>query len=254
MNLKWVPNSLSLGNLFLGFLSIIFSSMGSYKGKGYFVYATIFILIASVFDVLDGRIARKMNHHSPLGKDLDSLADLVSFGLAPGIMFFMMFFGEKPLYSFPLEYNPVLNTIVGVLISFLFPLFGALRLAKFNVTEYKGFFMGLPSPIAGGSCALLLVFNYLPNIIEIPVKLPEHWLFSTIIFVFFAFLMISKFVFPKKSPSFMNFSKDFPLTKNLLSLVFLITLIIFFKFFLLISTIYYTFKPIILFQRKPLTS
>ncbi len=257
MKLSWIPNSLSLGNLFLGFISIILSSIASSSPTHYglYKYSTICILVAAVLDVLDGRIARKINQNNPMGKELDSLADLITFGLAPGFMFFTMLFGPHPYYQdSPFSSFPMSGYVIGGIIAFIFPLTGALRLAKFNVTESKGFFIGIPSPIAGGTCAIILSFSDLPVLFDSIISIPHipllPWWGALTIFVFYSVLMISKFIFPKTPPTFMDFSKSNTIYKNLLSGLFLAALIVFFKYFLLVYTVYYTFVPIFTFKRK----
>ncbi|MDH4128544.1 MAG: CDP-alcohol phosphatidyltransferase family protein [Spirochaetota bacterium] len=249
MNLSWIPNSLSLGNLFLGFISILLSSQEK------FIYATILILAAGLFDVFDGKLARKINQPNPIGKELDSLADLVTFGLSPGFMFFYMYHT-----SLNIELGVMVSNVIFGLIAFLFPLFGALRLAKFNVTESRNFFTGVPSTIAGCSLALILVFGEIPILLDIlnpPSILPLErlpWWSATLIFVFYAILMKSRFEFPKNPPNFMNFSRNNSFARNMLSAFFLLSLIVFFKFFLILSTLFYTLKPIFTYKRKALPS
>ncbi len=261
MKLNWIPNSLSLGNLFLGFISIILSSIASSSSTHYelYKYSTICILVAAVLDVLDGRIARKLNQNNPMGKELDSLADLITFGLAPGFMFFTMLFGPAPYYSdSPFSQFPMSGYLIGGIVAFIFPLTGALRLAKFNITESKGFFIGIPSPIAGGTCVIILAFNDLPTLFNYIIPIPNipqlAWWGALTIFVFYAALMVSKFIFPKTPPNFMNFSKSNSIYKNLFSGFYLVGLILFFKYFLVIYTLYYTFIPIFTFRRKTMSS
>ena len=125
------PNLFTLGNLFAGFFSIINSLNGDY------LFASYMILVATIFDLVDGRIARMVKGVTVFGKELDSLSDLVSFGVAPAI----------------LAYLSVLHTFgrIGWLVAFLFVATGALRLARFNATssiQDPSYFMGLPVPIA----------------------------------------------------------------------------------------------------------
>lgn len=125
------PNLFTLGNLFAGFFSIINSLNGEY------LFASYMILVATIFDLVDGRIARMIKGVTVFGKELDSLSDLVSFGVAPAL----------------LAYLSVLHGYgrVGWLVAFLFVATSALRLARFNATssiQDPSFFMGLPVPIA----------------------------------------------------------------------------------------------------------
>jgi CDP-diacylglycerol---serine O-phosphatidyltransferase len=137
-----VPNIVTTANLFSGFYSIILSTQKS------FVMASVFILIAAVFDALDGRIARLAKATSQFGVEYDSLSDLVSFGMAPGLMLY--FWGLEGLGRF------------GILAAFLYTACGALRLARFNLNTgvvSKKFFQGVPSPIAAGSIASFVIFQ-----------------------------------------------------------------------------------------------
>jgi CDP-diacylglycerol---serine O-phosphatidyltransferase len=135
MNLFSVPNLLSLGNLLCGCIAI-FNVIDGNIGV-----AVYLVMIACVFDFLDGFAARGLKQGSPMGKELDSLADMVTFGVVPGmVMFQMIRFAQIPVqgvadWQFYLPY-----------IGFIVPLFSALRLAKFNVdTRQSDSFIGLPT-------------------------------------------------------------------------------------------------------------
>lgn len=128
-----IPNLLTLANLGAGCIAILSVV------KGDFTLAAILLLVALVCDFLDGFVARLLKVHSELGKQLDSLADMVTFGVLPGFVLFKLFemakFGSEPIA----EWVPYL--------AFLVPLFSALRLAKFNIdTRQSDFFIGLPTP------------------------------------------------------------------------------------------------------------
>ena len=134
--MKNLPNIVTCLNLYAGCLSCVMSlAYGNYIG------AFIFILLAACFDFMDGFVARLIKAHSPIGAQLDSLADVISFGMAPGFM----------AYSF------LLNASEGVpyggnipLFALLIPVFAALRLAKFNVdSRQTSSFLGLPVPANG---------------------------------------------------------------------------------------------------------
>lgn len=135
-----LPNMLTTGNLFFGFFSIIKTLDGHYW------LAAIAILLASIFDVLDGRVARLANATSEFGVQFDSLCDLISFGLAPA--FLMYQFALRDLGR------------VGWVICFLFLACGALRLARFNVQSAignaDGDFTGLPIPMAAATVSLFV--------------------------------------------------------------------------------------------------
>jgi CDP-diacylglycerol--serine O-phosphatidyltransferase len=137
-----VPNFVTTANMFSGFYSMISAIHGDY------VTASWAILAAAVFDMLDGRIARLAKATSEFGVQYDSLSDLVSFGMAPGIL----------LYQMALE--PFGR--IGWAAAFLYVACGALRLARFNVLSGilpKGFFQGLPIPMAAGMVATFIIFS-----------------------------------------------------------------------------------------------
>lgn len=138
-----VPNVVTTLALFCGFYAII-STL-----RFEFLAASWSILLAAVFDALDGRIARMAKATSSFGVEYDSLSDLVSFGVAPGVL----------LYQWALQPYQRL----GYLAAFLFVACGALRLARFNVSTSfcsKKFFQGLPIPIAAGTVATFVIFSH----------------------------------------------------------------------------------------------
>jgi CDP-diacylglycerol--serine O-phosphatidyltransferase len=133
---KHIPNALTCGNLLSGCFSILFIT------KEMPIAASIMLLVASLFDFLDGFAARLLHAHSPIGADLDSLSDVVSFGVAPGfIMYWLMRQSfEVPIWS-------VGNVDLLPCLAFMLPVFSALRLARFNIdTTQKTSFRGLPAP------------------------------------------------------------------------------------------------------------
>ncbi len=138
-----LPNLFTMGNLFCGFFAII-SVL-----KGDFEVAATAIIVANVFDILDGKAARLMNATSRFGMEFDSLADLVSFGVAPALLAFTWGLSEYGRF--------------GWLAAFLFLACGALRLARYNVqvdAVEKGFFNGLPIPAAASMVAAVVLMFY----------------------------------------------------------------------------------------------
>jgi CDP-diacylglycerol--serine O-phosphatidyltransferase len=140
MNLAWIPNLLTLGNLTCGFVSLIFASTGSPEG---YRVGVVLILLAALLDGFDGQAARWLRVDSPLGKELDSLADSVAFGVAPGYLAYKTYLSGL---SIPLAGRPV---DLGILLAAVFPICAAYRLARFNVRPSPRSFVGLPSPVAG---------------------------------------------------------------------------------------------------------
>lgn len=136
MNLKQhIPNTITCGNLVSGCISILLLTSGRP------VAAAIMIFVAGLFDFFDGFAARLLHAHSPIGGDLDSLSDVVSFGVAPGfIMYWLMRHAQHPeITMFGLDLLPCL--------AFLLPVFSAIRLAKFNIDDTQTTsFRGIPAP------------------------------------------------------------------------------------------------------------
>ena len=145
LSAAWIPNTLTLGNLACGFVSVIFASHNSQEGH---TIAAILILFAALLDGLDGQAARWLNASSPVGKELDSLADCVAFGVAPGFLAYKTYLVDfnAALAGHPLD--------LGILIAVIFPICAAYRLGRFNVQSFSGSFSGLPSPIAAIFVAL----------------------------------------------------------------------------------------------------
>lgn len=139
----FIANTVTSMNIFCGFMSIVYASQNNFR------YAAIFIITAAIFDTLDGIVARLLDTTSRFGVELDSLSDVVSFGAAPSFLIFKA-------YAF--QFGPW-----GILLSSMLLIFGALRLARFNVMteeiKIKGDFTGLPIPLAAITIALL-IFSY----------------------------------------------------------------------------------------------
>ncbi|OGX68697.1 MAG: CDP-diacylglycerol--serine O-phosphatidyltransferase [Paenibacillus sp. RIFOXYA1_FULL_44_5] len=140
MFIKSIPNMFTVGNLFLGIISIIlvFNNRPD--------MAAIMVVLAILMDGLDGRVARALNVQSEFGKELDSLSDVISFGVAPAFIMYVTSFQEM--------------NAMGWIVTAIFPICGALRLARFNVVEgTPGYFIGLPIPAAGGILSTLALFH-----------------------------------------------------------------------------------------------
>ncbi|WP_281883967.1 CDP-diacylglycerol--serine O-phosphatidyltransferase [Paenibacillus sp. YYML68] len=138
---KSLPNIFTIGNLFLGIIAII--SVFNNKPE----FAAIMVIVAMLLDGLDGRVARALNAQSEFGKELDSLSDVISFGVAPAFIMYVVAFTD-------------MNTAAAWIITAVFPICGALRLARFNVVAgTPGYFIGLPIPAAGGVLCTLALFH-----------------------------------------------------------------------------------------------
>jgi CDP-diacylglycerol--serine O-phosphatidyltransferase len=140
MNIKkYIPNFITLLNLSMGIGSIYFSNMGSGSAL---MYAGYLIFLAAIFDFFDGFAARLLNAKSDIGLQLDSLADMVSFGVAPGFILYKMI-----ILSSASEILVINDFAVLPLIAILIPWGAALRLAKFNIDETQQMgFKGMPTP------------------------------------------------------------------------------------------------------------
>jgi CDP-diacylglycerol--serine O-phosphatidyltransferase len=163
-----LPTLFTVGNLFCGYLSVWCSIRGTFQT------AAILIIAAAILDMLDGRIARLTNSASRFGEEYDSLADLVSFGVAPAVL----------AYSWGLaDFHRL-----GWMASFLFVVCGSMRLARFNIQTRvtdKKYFIGLPIPAAAGTIASLVLAT--------PERLVERfWMAGLLVLtVVLSYLMIS---------------------------------------------------------------
>ena len=138
-----LPTMFTVGNLFCGYLSVWNSIHGAFE------WAAGLIFIAALLDGLDGRVARLTNTTSEFGEEYDSLADVVSFGVAPALL----------LYFWGLSGDPELKKL-GFMVSFLFVVCGSMRLARFNIQTHvvdKRYFVGLPIPMAAAVPASLVL-------------------------------------------------------------------------------------------------
>jgi CDP-diacylglycerol---serine O-phosphatidyltransferase len=139
--MKHIPNFITSLNLAAGFVAIIFA------GNGDLITASWLILAAMVFDFLDGFAARSLKAYSDIGKELDSLADVVSFGVAPALIIYHLLKNSLALAQpMIVNSNGLLASII-VLIPVIMPVAGAIRLAIFNLdTTQTKTFRGLPTP------------------------------------------------------------------------------------------------------------
>ncbi|RZL46970.1 MAG: CDP-diacylglycerol--serine O-phosphatidyltransferase [Pedobacter sp.] len=127
---KHIPNAITCANLFSGCIGVVFALNGELEIAAYFV------LLSGLFDFFDGMVARLLNVKSEIGKQLDSLADMVSFGFLPGVVMYQLL----KTSDYNSEYLPYLGFIITV--------FSALRLAKFNIDERQTQdFIGLNTPM-----------------------------------------------------------------------------------------------------------
>ncbi len=169
--IKQIPNAFTLFNLFCGILAIVFT-----LDQRTIIYSPYLIFLGGLFDFLDGMMARMLKAYSEIGKQLDSLADLVTFGVAPAILAFsimkLSFIMDDPLILF--NGLSILQYIL-LFISLLIPVFSAIRLAKFNIDETQtDHFRGLPTPASAFLIAsiALAYFNYNKSLVCIIGQTP----------------------------------------------------------------------------------
>lgn len=203
MKIFTIPNFITLGNLLCGIYGIIFLFNGQIKE------AAILILVALVLDFLDGFIARITNSYSEIGKQLDSLADMVSFGVLPSLILFFLF--RDATY---LKY-----------LAFLPAMFSALRLAKFNIdTRQANGFRGLPTP------ANAMVIASFPFIFD---QNFSYFGSETINIIFSLYAVFISFILISDVPMMALKFKSFDWTSNKTRYLFLISsflLLIFLQF------------------------
>lgn len=161
-----IPSLFTLGNLLFGVFALVLAL------EQEFIRGGLMILLAGVMDYLDGKVARKLQVSSDFGKELDSLADLVSFGVAPAILAYALQLSDWGYF--------------GLAIALTFVMCGALRLARFNVTTFSGIFMGVPITVAGGIVALLVIYLGKLPVLVLPIAM-----------LLLSWLMISKLKVPK---------------------------------------------------------
>ncbi|GED15876.1 CDP-diacylglycerol--serine O-phosphatidyltransferase [Aneurinibacillus migulanus] len=142
---RMIPNLFTMGNLFLGVIAMLLAFRDE---PIYLSYAAIMVIIGMVLDGLDGRLARMLNAQSDFGKELDSLSDIVTFGVAPALIMYVVLLQDMGW--------------IGILLTGLFPICGALRLARFNsaIGGNTGYFVGLPITAAGGVLATLALYHH----------------------------------------------------------------------------------------------
>lgn len=231
-----LPSLFTLGNMLLGYMAVISAT------KGNFEHSVNLCLAAGILDMLDGRIARMTGTSSIFGKELDSLSDFLSFGIAPALILY--FWGFSELGKF------------GWLFAFLLPLAGGIRLARFNVQAQvvdKKFFVGLPTPAAAAAAIFPLYFidsNSLEKIKSFSHNVALGIKTAALAYVIFiAFLMVSTV----KYRSFKDFdmSKRKPAPFFFFLMIFIIIIVLYPQGVLLSIAVGYLFSgPISLLIEK----
>jgi len=193
-----LPSLFTTANIAAGFFAILETARGSVGEPWHFDFAAMAIGFAVFFDGLDGRIARMTHTESDFGKELDSLADVVTFGVAPALLAWMWGFRMLPA-TLPHELR-IKVTQIGTIASFAFLMAGASRLARFNITSNpqpsnpgrpgKKYFVGMPIPAGAGVIAA--VVHFLSGEPLVSWRTSVSWLLMVVVV---AYLMVSTWRF-----------------------------------------------------------
>jgi CDP-diacylglycerol---serine O-phosphatidyltransferase len=229
--LESIPNLFTLLNLVFGSIAIIFILQPGiaimYTGDNKQIIdiaeniwmASLFIGMAAVVDFLDGFVARLFKATSEMGKQLDSLADMVSFGVAPGLILYQFL-----RMSYAQEQNAIDTSLIWLLPSLLVPCAAAWRLARFNLDTTQSFsFKGLPTPAAGIFVASFPVIYWNVNEPWIILLLLNKWFLYGVV-VLLSFLMVSRL--PLMSLKFKNYGWADNWPKYLLVLLSIVALLL----------------------------
>jgi CDP-diacylglycerol--serine O-phosphatidyltransferase len=208
---KHLPNAITCANLFSGCIGIVLAF------KGELIAASYAIFLSAIFDFFDGLASRVLKSFSGIGKDLDSLADMVSFGVLPAVIMYQLLLQARQIDNISQYLN---------FIAFLIPVFSALRLAKFNVdTRQAENFIGLPTPANAILIASFpLILDHHNQYFTPPLQNP--WVLSVLCIVMCTLLVIEV---PMMSLKFKNRDFNQNISRYLL-LLFSAILILFFKF------------------------
>ncbi|TCT12993.1 CDP-diacylglycerol--serine O-phosphatidyltransferase [Natranaerovirga pectinivora] len=176
---KSIPNIITLFNICLGLFAImtVICEVTNHK----YIIASTLICVAAIGDYLDGKLARILSAESDLGKQLDSLSDLISFGVAPIIIAFKLNMYEMRYMAFA--------------ILSLFVLAGAYRLARYNISNFDGCFRGLPITVAGVLICIFNIINWYS--MEIGSYTIYNNYITSVIIIILSYLMVSKIPFKK---------------------------------------------------------
>ncbi len=222
MNIKkHIPNAITCGNLFCGCLAIVSTLNGN------LIWGAYLVGIATVLDFFDGFIARLLKVSGEIGKQLDSLADMVSFGVVPGVMMYQMI---KHSYQLHAYFNDENEVFPFQYIGFIITIFSCIRLAKFNIdTRQNNSFIGVPTPANTILiCSLPLINEYQPTFLGFytsPLILNFYFLI--------ALTLIMSSLLIAEIPLFALKFKNFGWKENKIKYIFLIIsifMLVFFRF------------------------
>lgn len=193
-----LPSLFTAGNIAAGYYAITQSIQGSSAEPAFFDRAALAIGFAVLFDGVDGMIARLTNTASDFGRELDSLADVITFGVAPSLLAFLWGFRMLPMTEYPHLRDRI--THLGIFVCFLFLICGASRLARFNISVNpqprnpgrpgKKYFVGMPIPAGAGVIASVVHFES-----GAPIADPRWSIVWLGLILFTGFLMVSTWRF-----------------------------------------------------------
>jgi CDP-diacylglycerol--serine O-phosphatidyltransferase len=193
-----LPSLFTAGNMAAGYYAITQSIQGSAADQSYFDRAALALGIAVLFDGLDGMIARMTNTASDFGKELDSLADVITFGVAPSLLAYIWGFRMLPVMEHPQLREELMH--IGIFVCFIFLICGASRLARFNISinpqprnpgrPGKKYFVGMPIPAGAGVISSVVHFQR-----GSPIDNPWIALVWLGLLLFTSFLMVSNWRF-----------------------------------------------------------
>ncbi len=176
-----IPSAFTLGNLFFGIWSIVYAAQGNFTWAGWF------IVFAGVADILDGRLARMSHTGTRFGAELDSLVDVISFGVAPAMLMYFIEFAEAGKFAW--------------ILCFIYVAAVAVRLARYNITaagsDKPGWFTGLPSPAAGMTLATYYAFSQTAWYQKFPEYLDLQRQGLTFLIIALAAMMLSTVKYPR---------------------------------------------------------
>ncbi len=187
-----VPNMITMSNMTMGFFAIILASRGDARSLA---VAGIMVFLGTLFDAVDGAVARAMHVASPVGVQLDSLADGIAYGIAPAVIAYQAYLSKLPSGGGMIDF--------GMFIALIYPICAIYRLARFNISADEDDhtrFNGLPSPAAGILIALIPVLEIQDFMSVLKVTITFPWQVFIVIYVIISLLMVSRVDYSKVFP------------------------------------------------------
>ncbi len=187
-----VPNMITMSNMTMGFFAIILAGRGDAKSLA---VAGIMVFLGTLFDAVDGAVARAMHVESSVGVQLDSLADGIAYGIAPAVIAYQAYLSKLPSGASMIDF--------GMFIALIYPICAIYRLARFNIGAEEDDhtrFNGLPSPAAGIVIALIPVVEIPDFLSVLKITLSLPWQAFIAIYVVISLLMVSRVDYSKVFP------------------------------------------------------